>query len=563
MLRAMNMERADPVALEQAVALLRAGRVSDAERLLLPIAAGSLPLSLLGTRIELHLRAGRLDAAKADLDIARAKAPGDPRVVDAAAALAMTVGNFPAAIRLLQKVLDQAPGKPRLWYRLGVVCHAAGDYRRALDAYERASVLAPGKVEPRIGRAAVWQILGHFEQARAALEDVLTIAPGHPDALTALAAQYEVRGQPRHGLALIQPLIAGASTPEMKLVYARLLRQVGRREEARAVLGSMADSVLSGHQHARLLFARADLLHDAAEFAEAFECYRQANAATPGRFDALRHRRRVSAIIDTWTRDRLRALRSVGVDSDAPVFILGMPRSGTSLVERVLSRHPAVHAGGESTAISDIERRLRGTQWVPDPDQITPAQWHEQAASYLATRQASLHRHVTDKMPANFLHLGLIQTLFPHARVIHVKRDPLDVALSCFCQDFSAPGLAWSRQLPDIAAYYSDYRRLMLHWQATLDLPMLQLEYERLVDQPGIVIRELLDFVGLDWDPVCVADGQPVATGPAGGDEAIMATASYQQVKQPIYASSVGRHKDYAEQLAPLLRMLEQAEDDR
>jgi len=570
----MNMAHADPARLEQAMAHLRAGRLSEAEQGLAMLPADTLPLSVLCARAELHLRAGRVDAAKADLETARARAPADPRVIDAAAALAMTVGQFPVATRLLEKALEQAPARPRLWYRLGVVCHAAGAYQRALDAYERALTLAPENVEPRVGRASVWQIQGRFEQSRAELENVLTLAPGHVEALTALAAQYEVRGQPRHGLALLEPLMPTAAsgpaeghTAEMALVYARLLRRVGRADAARVVLESMAGKPLTAHQRARLLFARADLHHDAGEFDAAFEGYCRANAVLPGGFDSEQHRRRVSAIQQTWTRAALQNLQGAGTESDAPVFIVGMPRSGTSLVERILSRHQAINAGGESTGIGDIERRLRGAGQTPDQDQITariPAQqWRDEARSYLASLGAVSPLRVTDKMPANFLHLGLIQVLFPKARIIHVRRQPLDVALSCFRQDFSAPGLAWSRRLSDIAAYYSDYRRLMKHWRATLDLGLFDLDYESLVAEPENTVRALLDFVGLDWDPACLADAPSVTAARAADAEAITATASYEQVSRPIYTSAVGRNKDYAQHLAPLVKWFEQVEDDR
>ncbi len=555
------------------MAHLRAGRLREAEQDLGLLPADALPMSALCARAELHLRAGRVDAAKADLDTARARAPGDPRVIDTAAALAMTAGQFDAAIRLLEKALEQTPGRPRLWYRLGVVCHAAGAYQRALDAYERALTLAPGNVEPRVGRAGVWQIQGRFDESRAELESVLALSPGHVEALTALAAQYEVRGQPRHGLALLEPLMttgangpAEGRTPEMALVYARLLRRTGHPEAARAILESLTPDTLTSHQRARWLFARGDMHHDAGEFDAAFEAYCRANAALPGGFDCERHRARVAAIRQTWTRDTLHSLQNRGSDSDAPVFIVGMPRSGTSLVERILSRHQSIHAGGESTGIGDIERRLRGSRPAPDPALITSrvpaARWRDEARSYLASIGAGSHLRVTDKMPANFLHLGLIQVLFPKARIIHLRREPMDVALSCFCQDFSAPALAWSRRLPDIAAYYADYRRLMRHWRATLDVGLFELNYESLVAEPESTVRALLDFIGLDWDAACVADAPSITAGPAAVAEPIIATASYEQVQRPIYTSAVGRHKDYAQHLAPLAQLLEQVEDN-
>ena len=537
----------DPGPLREAMAHARAGRADAAERLLAGFLAEQLPVSMLCLRAELRTATGQDEAARADLEIARSRAPDDPRVADALAGQAMADGRLELAADLLDGALRQDPHRPRLWHRFGVVLHAAGRYEAALKAYERAMALAPSRPEPRIARASVWQIQGRFDEARQALEAVLAQMPGHPEALTTLAAQMEIRGQTEAGLALLEPLAEqGRLGPEGLLVRARLLRRAGRDDEALKLIEDLEASSLDAGQRARRLFLLGEIRDQAGRHEEAFTCFERANELSPGRFDAGRYRRRVDAVRRAWTRSALDRLAGLGDESEAPVFIVGMPRSGTTLVERTLARHPAVFGAGELGGMGGIERQLRGEGLAVDPATLSRDTLQDMARAYLSSVDAGGCTRFTDKMPANFFHLGLIQALFPRARVIHCRRHPLDTALSCFMQDFSGLGLAWSHRLEHIAEYYLGYRSLMDHWMSVLSLPVLDLDYEALVTEPEAAVRRMLEFLDLAWDPACLEPG---------GEE-VSATASYAQAAGPIYRSSIGRHRHYATQLAPLASRL-------
>lgn len=532
----------DPGPLRQAMAHARAGRADAAEGILAGFLADQLPVSMLCLRAELRAATGQPEAARADLEIARSRAPDDPRVAVALAGQAMADGRLELAADLLDGALRQDPHRPRLWYRLGVVLHAAGRYEAASRAYERAMALAPSRPEPRIGRAGVWQIQGRFDEARQELEAVLAQVPGHPEALTTLAAQMEIRGQTRAGLALLEPLAErGGLGAEGGLVRARLLRRAGRGDEALKLIEDLEASRLDTGQRARVLFLLGEMRDQAGRHEEAFTCFERANALSPGRFDAGRFRRRVDAVCQAWTREALDRLAGLGDETEAPVFVVGMPRSGTTLVERTLDRHPAVFGAGELGGMAGIERRLRGEGLSADPADLSPRTLLEHARAYLDAVDAGGHARFVDKMPANFLHLGLIQVLLPRARVIHCRRHPLDTALSCFMQDFSGLGLAWSRRLDHIAEYYLGYRSMMGHWTSVLSIPILDLDYEDLVRAPEAAVRRMLEFLGLDWDPACLEPG----------GEGVSATASYARAAGPIYLSSIGRHRHYSTQLAP------------
>ena len=189
------------------------------------------------------------------------------------------------------------------------------------------------------------------------------------------------------------------------------------------------------------------------------------------------------------------------------------------------------------TNVSDLSRQWQREDGVVYPADLRRDQLSKAAEVYLeATAGPGDAIRTTDKMPSNFQHLGLIEALFHDARVVHCRRDAVDTALSCFFQDFSARGLAWSDDLGDIATYYRCYCQLMTHWKSVLSLPILDIDYERLVSDPETAAKRLLEFVDLPWDPACLDFHQ---------SSRIVATASNKQVRQRIYQTSVGRGANY------------------
>jgi hypothetical protein len=304
-----------------------------------------------------------------------------------------------------------------------------------------------------------------------------------------------------------------------------------------------------------LHFGLANLRQRAGDYDAAFDHFRQGNAIRRGlfektgtAFDPAAHRRRIDWLIRTFTPEYFRQVEGVGVGDESPVFIVGMPRSGTTLVEQILSQHPQVFGAGELRDIDRLAEELTGPIMAAGGDGAALARLARQKGQDLAQRH--LQRliqlgggavRVLDKMPINFLHLGLIATLFPRARVLHCRRDPLDTCVSCYCQYFHALNFTWD--LADLGNYYRQYERLMAHWQTTLPLRLLDVSYEELVNNQEAVSRRLVDFCGLDWDERCLAfyeSRRPVHT------------QSTLQVRRPMYASSVGRWKRYEKHLQPL-----------
>ena len=264
----------------------------------------------------------------------------------------------------------------------------------------------------------------------------------------------------------------------------------------------------------------------------------------------------VDRVIATFTPELLAEKVEFGNPSELPVFIVGMPRSGTSLVEQIAASHPDVYGAGE---LDDMRRiavalsaRLGTSETYPEVvrrlDPITTRAIAEEHLAQLRTHSAAAAR-ITDKLPINFHRLGLAAILFPRARLIHCMRDPLDTCVSCYFQEF-AHGQPFAYDLGYLGRFYRDYERLMAHWHRVLPGKILDIPYEALIaDQEGWS-RKLIDFLGLPWDDRCLAFYKK---------ERLVRTASFWQVRQPIYASSVGRWRHYAKHLRPLFEGLEMA----
>jgi hypothetical protein len=247
-----------------------------------------------------------------------------------------------------------------------------------------------------------------------------------------------------------------------------------------------------------------------------------------------------------YSAERLARLPRARHGSNLPVFIVGMPRSGTSLAEQMLSCHPQIRGAGELTTMIGIARTAFATP-APYPDcldALTQERVDEVAARYLRQLRDldPKARRVTDKMPFNFLHLGQIELLFPEARVIHCTRDPLDTCVSCYFMEFS-PKLSIFQDLTTLGMYYRGYQQLMKHWESVLRLPIFTLSYEKLLEQPEATIRALVEFCGVEWNSACLKfyeSKRPVNT------------FSYHQVRKPLYTHSIGRHEAYERYLGPL-----------
>ena len=435
-----------------------------------------------------------------------------------------------------------APQDPEGWIGLSIGLSLLGEATAAEQGLRRALELAPGHPEAsaRLGLLLVER--GRLEAA----EPLLTAAPAHPEAQVGLATALLRRGRLAEAEAILAPMLAhGAPTPAVVEAWATLCRKQGRPQDALPIIDIMLKGIAEDDVHARvlLLHARAEIWDARGAADRAFADWSAANRLRGGVFDPAAHAAHVDHLLSTYGTLSGLPQAPPSASEELVTLIVGMPRSGTSLLEQMLDRHPAITGGGELKALHRVGAGL-AAPWQAAPSVLAAA--GEQYRTALRQLDPGARR-VIDKMPHNFLNLGLLWQIVPGARVIHCVREPLDVCFSCFRQRFSE-GMAYTTSLPWLAAFYAEYERLMAHWQAVLPPGMLYtVSYAELVQQPEATLRGVLSFLDLPWHAGCL---RPESS------RRVVATASRDEVSRPVYTSSVGRAGPYAAQLRPLEALL-------
>ncbi len=370
--------------------------------------------------------------------------------------------------------------------------------------------------------------LGDLEQSERELRAALRLDPRHAGALARLATRLRDRLPEADRLAIESRLADPALAPRDRWTL-----EFG--------LAHVADA--RGEHHRAANLARTANALQQTDFQERGKAY-----------DPAAHRTLVDRLLGTFTADYFERVRGFGLATRRPVFVVGMPRSGTTLVEQILASHPNVCGAGELRLVWDILEQLprAAGKSIPaidciahvDPTAVLAlAQRHERELMALG---GSADR-VVDKMPENTLYLGWIATLFPQAIVIYCRRDLRDVALSCWMTHLAH--VRWACDPDHIASHINEHLRLMDHWHRVLPIPILEVDYESLVAEPERWARELVAWCGLDWDPACLAfhkNPRPVRT------------ASAAQVRQPVHSRSVGRWKNYEASLSDLFEQIKE-----
>jgi Tfp pilus assembly protein PilF len=411
------------------------------------------------------------------------------------------------------------------------------------------------RLKPNLAQAQAW--LGEWSLAQgqiaAALQataKAIDLEPNNPQVIFS-RAWVLASGNPDAAWPLVQQLLASTPmTPTLARLYGMLAHRFGQQSQALSLIEQILSTPGASADPA-LQFVAADLLDRAGRYDDAFSLATKANASFQLEpYDALMHERLTQRLIDYFTPDRIRSPPKSSHLSSKPIFIVGMPRSGTSLVEQILASHPEVHGGGELKFMHQLWTRLLVTLNSPFDeypaclDRLTSTQATDLSQTYLTPLTAlnPAAARITDKMPLNFLHLGLISIFFPGSRIIHCTRNPLDTCLSCFFTHFTYPH-PFKSNLTTLGHFYRHYAKLMAHWKSAIDLPILEVSYEQLVSDQEPQTRRLLDFLDLPWNDRCLSFHQ--STRPCS-------TASVMQVRQPLYKTSLSRWRNYEKHLGPL-----------
>jgi len=459
--------------------------------------------------------------------------------------------RVPEAIHAYKRALEQRPELADCWFNLAVLLRQQRQLPESLAAYQRAldnGIASPEEVH--LNRGVIYSdYLRQDAAAERELKQALQLNPNYIPALLNLANLHEDLGRRSEASALYERILTiDPRCFEALARYANLQPAASCEERLIVQLETALRTRASAAEHASLGFALGRLLDGKQRFAAAFAAYTAANAnsrasAAPGTttYDRKRHEELVDQLILSTpaTRPNPAIQREPGPQ---PIFICGLFRSGSTLTEQLLARHPGLIAGGEL----DILHRLAAA--LPAAQPRTPELLASAAGAYRGEllRMFPGASHVTDKRPDNFLHIGLIKSLFPEARIVHTTRDPLDNCLSIFFLHLDH-SMSYALDLLDIGHYYRQYRRLMAHWQRCFGTDLFEINYDSFVHQPAVHAARLFEFLGLQWDDGYLsADARTQA----------VKTASVWQVREPIYTRSSGRAAHYRTQLSGLREYL-------
>ena len=430
-------------------------------------------------------------------------------------------GKLREAAELYSQVLQEAPEEPDAWHLLATIEIQRDNHEPALLMIEKAMALRPGSALYHHNRAFIHGALGRLDAALADYREAVRLKPDYAEAYFNLSgATRFAAGEP--ALGRIEALLAGAG--------------------------------LAARDRCFLHFAAGKICDDSGETERAFAHYQAGNAAKGATFDLEANRELYGRIAAVFDPALFGARAGQGAADPLPVFVVGMPRSGTTLVEQIIASHPQAHGAGELPHLVSITKALpdfakpKGTAYPECLESLPAAALKGLGEAYLRRLQeeAPGAERIVDKAPLNGPHLGLVALMLPSARIVHCRRDAMDTCLSCYFQNF-ATGQHYSFDLATLGAFYRDYARLMDHWHRVLPTRIYSLDYERLVADPETEIPALIAYCGLAWDEACLAPHR--TTRPVG-------TASRWQVRQPVYRSSVRRSERYAAFLGPLREAL-------
>ncbi len=429
----------------------------------------------------------------------------------------------------------------------------------ALECVKHAEQLEPKNIDVTDHLGQVYLGMSNTDAALEKFDAVLQIEPKRLSALQGKSRVYLELGDANKGFDVCDKIIAlDSQLPNGYLLKARLKKSKLGDGLAEHLLKACMRNDLNEETLQMIHFALGKIFDDQNNYVDAFKNYQLGNAIKDRGLDYNKEddEAKFSKLIEVFNADIFNKLQHLAVESKLPVLIVGMPRSGTTLTEQIISSHSHVIGAGEVVFWSRTPTAmpLRLVTDTPYPDCVKELNF-EQAKDIADMYEATLRKiagvatkptHITDKMPHNFLYLGLIALLFPNVKIIHTMRDPIDTCLSIYFQNFNK-GHGYASDLTNLGFHYKQYQRIMRHWHAVLPGRILDVNYEDTTADPEFWSRKLINHIDLEWDDACLAPHKL---------ERSVKTASHWQVRQPIYKTSVQRWKNYEEYLGPLIEAL-------
>jgi tetratricopeptide (TPR) repeat protein len=530
------------------------------------------------------LAARRSDPESAESYLRRAvdARPGWAKAWNNLGAALNSQGKSDAALAACGEAVRLDPEVADSQYNFGLALHACGRMEDAVEAFRKATFINPDFTEAFCNLGSVLNDMSRYVDSETAYRRAIEINPEQAEAYSNLGVS--LRQQGRYADAEEVSRRAIELKPDVSIFYSKLaylLQIKGEFTDAetacqrsieldptntkayRMLVGMkkigvddpLVDSLLSLaqmdsltlDQQVNLHFALGKVFDGQQEFDTAFHHFSTGNRLQRSVLDYSDAEREVTAqhIMTVIDRELLGQSAGEGCPSDAPIFVLGMPRSGTTLTEQILASHSAVEAGGELKMLRILATSIDFPMIFLHPDSVDLRAAGE---AYLAATGLSQNGRFTDKMPENYLLIGLIRLILPEARIINCRRTAADTCLSCYCINFGKGNLLYSYDLEELGMEYQRYQRVMAHWENMMPGTIYNLDYENLIDDQEGETRRLLDYCGLPFEEACLQFSKT---------KRIVDTASASQVRKDLYSTSAGRWKQYETHLEPLLTVLD------
>ncbi len=555
--KALELDPADSEALFNLALLVKfAGRNNEAlpllERAVLARKGDPQPLTHLA---DLHLSLQHFADAEKIARAADLLSPGNPLNLNTLMIATRYLGNPLESAFWGHKLVEVEPLKAANHANLAKAYIEYGKNQLGIEHARRALQLDPEDAESHSTLSAAVGVEGRWEEALQHTDRAIALKPEETRYLVQKAGLLQRMGKNDEAFELVQPMITGKQriNTDALQIYITLAKRFNHQEQANKLIQDvLAKPALPDAVRLSLSFIAGEFYDSVGEYDKAFALFKTANSLKPLKYNKAGVEDLFNRYMTTFDKAVMAQLPKAGHGSNKPIFIIGMPRSGTSLTEKIIASHPQVFGAGELTEIRNLCESLpqRMETETPFPEcatTLSQAQMDTLASAYLAfigeLNDAGL-AHVTDKMPQNFVFLGMISLMFPQAKIIHCMRNPIDTSLSCYFQNFGAAGLDFSYDLDNLVHYYGQYQRIMAHWEKVLPSEIYHLSYEALTANSAEEIPKLIEFCGLEWDEACLSPHK---------SKLVTKTASFDQVRKPIYQSSRERWRNYEKHIKPLI----------
>lgn len=464
------------------------------------------------------------------------------------------------AIKHYELAVKLNPGLGKTLLNLGhMFAERIGHPDVALSYFKKALVIEPDNIEAFGGITNMLRFQGKLDDALDMIKLTQKKLKDKPAAIAAEADIYERRGDYDEAYKIVRGMLDNNTADSMAInIFLRICHKYDCCDEALAEGEKLVSNPYVTGVHLQNTHFELGKLYDRLKrYDEAFKHYEAGNKILYVEFDLDAFKTRIDNIIMTFNSETLENTAKSSIETSLPIFIVGLPRSGTSLTEQILSSHPEVEGAGELNDINDIVGCLPSTVGSVQPypqciTSLTTNTCNSIAQKYInkLTDLCGQNRFITDKMPHNFLNIGLISLLFPQAKIIHCVRDHRDTCLSIYFQNFGCLH-PYSTRLEWLGAYYHEYARIMKHWGKVIKTPVYTVRYDDMVNDQEHTTRKLLEHCNLEWNDACMNFNK---------SKRVVATASYEQVKQKIYTKSLARWKKYEKHLKPLISSLDNVE---